>query len=116
LAVGGEHLVFALHHDVERSAAFEQAVPPHADRLFRLAMWFERNRVGAEDVVEQTMMQALHSFHDFQSGTNRRVWLVSILQRIVSERRSVTLRSPLIGDHDERTMDAFDFRRQFLRG
>jgi hypothetical protein len=66
LAVGGEHLVFALHHDVERSAAFERAVLPYADRLLRLAMWFERNRAGAEDVVQETMMQALRSFHRSQ--------------------------------------------------
>ena len=72
-------------------------------------MWFERNREDAEDVVEETMMQALRSFHRFQSGTNRRVWLVSILQRIVSKRRSVTCRTPLISDPDERTMQSVRF-------
>ena len=67
-------------------AAFEGEVLPHADRLFRLAMWFVRNRADAEDVVQDTMMQALKSFHRFQPGTNCRAWLTTILQRIVSNR------------------------------
>src|SRR5262249_57161492 len=61
--------------------AFEQEVLPHAPRLFRLAMWHERNRADAEDVVQDTMMQALRSFHRFQPGTNCRSWLITILQR-----------------------------------
>lgn len=67
LAIGGEHLVLALHQDVEGSAAFERTVLPHADRLFRLAMWFERNREDADDVVEETMMLAQRSFHRFHA-------------------------------------------------
>jgi DNA-directed RNA polymerase specialized sigma24 family protein len=50
-------------------AAFEAEALPHLDRLFRLAMWFERNRSEAEDLVQETMMQALQSFHRFQPGT-----------------------------------------------
>lgn len=50
-------------HESDAWAAFEGEVLPHADRLFRLAMWFERNRADAEDVVQETMMQALRSFH-----------------------------------------------------
>ena len=50
-------------------SAFETEVLPHADRLFRLAMWFERNPTDAEDVVPDTMMQALRSFHRFRPGT-----------------------------------------------
>ena len=32
-------------------AAFEAEALPHVDRLFRLAMWFERNRSEAEDLT-----------------------------------------------------------------
>jgi len=52
--------------------AFEAEALPHVDRLFRLAMWFERNRAEAEDLVQETMMLALQSFHRFQPGTNCR--------------------------------------------
>ena len=75
---------------------------PHADRLFRLAMWFERNRADAEDVVQETMMQALRSFHRFEPGTNCRAWLTTILQRIVSNRRRARGRSIVVSDPDDR--------------
>ena len=83
-------------------AAFEGEVLPHADRLFRLAMWFERNRADAEDVVQETMMQALRSFHRFQPGTNCRAWLATILQHIVSNRRRAKGRSIVVSDPDDR--------------
>jgi RNA polymerase sigma-70 factor (ECF subfamily) len=83
-------------------AAFEGEVLPHADRLFRLAMWFVRNRDDAEDVVQDTMMQALKSFHRFQPGTNCRAWLTTILQRVVSNRRRAAGRSIVLDDPEDR--------------
>ena len=90
-------------------AAFEGEVLPHAPRLFRLAMWFERNRDDAEDVVQDTMIQALKSFHRYQPGTNCRAWLITILQRIVSNRRRARGRSILVSDPDDRVALAAPF-------
>lgn len=83
-------------------AAFETEALPHVDRLFRLAMWFERNRSEAEDLVQETMVQALQSFHRFQAGTNCRAWLTTILQHVRSNRRRARSRSPLVEDPDDR--------------
>jgi RNA polymerase sigma-70 factor (ECF subfamily) len=69
-----------------RSLAFEAEAMPHVDRLFRHAMWLERNREEAEDLVQETLTQALQSFHRFTPGTNCRAWLVSILQHVRSNR------------------------------
>src|SRR5262247_4501170 len=90
-------------------AAFEVEVLPHADRLFRLAMWFVRNRADAEDVVQDTMMQALKSFHRFQAGTNCRAWLTTILQRVVSNRRRAAGRSKVVDDPDDRIAQTVPF-------
>jgi hypothetical protein len=65
-------------------------------------MWFERNRSEAEDLVQETMMQALQSFHRFQPGTNCRAWLTTILQHVRSNRRRARDRSPLVDDPDDR--------------
>jgi len=83
-------------------STFEREALPHVDRLFRLAMWFERNRAEAEDLVQETMMQALQSFHRFQPGTNCRAWLTTILQHIRSNRRRARMRSPIVDDPDDR--------------
>jgi RNA polymerase sigma-70 factor (ECF subfamily) len=83
-------------------AAFEAEALPHVDRLFRLAMWFERDRSEAEDLVQETMMQALQSFHRFQPGTNCRAWMTTILQHVRSNRRRARGRSPFVDDPDDR--------------
>src|SRR5215468_11659346 len=99
----------ASRDDSDAWAAFELEVLPHAARLFRLAMWLERNRADAEDVVQDTMMQALRSFHRYQPGTNCRAWLVTILQRIVSNRRRSRGRSILVSDPDDRLAETTPF-------
>lgn len=90
-------------------AAFEAEALPHADRLFRLALWFERNRSEAEDLVQETMMQALRSFHRFQPGTNCRAWLTTILQNLRNNRRRARGRSPLVDDPDDRIAQTIPF-------
>src|SRR5262245_39117780 len=99
----------ASRNDSDAWVAFEQEVLPHASRLFRLAMWLERNRADAEDVVQDTMMQALRSFHRYQPGTNCRAWLITILQRIVSNRRRAKGRSIVVSDPDDRLANAVPF-------
>jgi RNA polymerase sigma-70 factor (ECF subfamily) len=89
--------------------SFEAEALPHVDRLFRLAMWFERNRAEAEDLVQETMMHALQSFHRFQPGTNCRAWLTTILQNVRNNRRRARGRSPLVDDPDDRIGQATPF-------
>ena len=97
---------FRYHPDVTDNqdpwAAFEAEAMPHVDRLFRLAMWFERDRQAAEDLVQDTLTQALQSFHRYSRGTNCRAWLIAILQHLRSNRRRSRLRSPLVDDVDDR--------------
>lgn len=82
---------------------------PHVDRLFRLAMWWEGDRREAEDLVQDTLVQALQSFHRFTPGTNCRAWLMSILRHVRSNRRRSTLRHPTIEDVDGRLAGAVPF-------
>src|SRR5689334_1647326 len=82
--------------------AFEAEALPHADRLFRLAMWLERNRAEAEDLVQETLAQALQSFHRYKAGTNCRAWLVTILHNVRSNRRRASGRLTLVPDVDDR--------------
>jgi RNA polymerase sigma-70 factor, ECF subfamily len=81
--------------------AFEAEALPHVSGLFRLAMWLERDRQEAEDLVQETLTRALESFHRFESGTNCRAWLVSILQHVRSNRRRSRGRSPVLSDVEE---------------
>lgn len=90
-------------------AAFEAEAMPHVDRLFRLARWFERDRRDAEDLVQETMFQALKSFHRFVPGTNCRAWLVTILQHVRHNRRRAAGRLPTVADADGWIADTVAF-------
>jgi RNA polymerase sigma-70 factor (ECF subfamily) len=79
---------------------FEAEALPHTGSLFRMAMWFERNRDEAEDLVQDTLKQALESFHRYTPGTNCRAWLMSILNHVRSNRRRARGRSPIVSDTD----------------
>jgi RNA polymerase sigma-70 factor (ECF subfamily) len=81
-------------------AAFEAEALPHAARLFRFAMWLERDRAEAEDLVQETLTQALQSFHRFEPGTNCKAWLMTILQHIRSNRLRARGRRPIAADVD----------------
>ena len=89
--------------------AFEAEAMPHVDRLFRLAMWWERDRREAEDLVQDTLVQALHSFHRFTSGTNCRAWLVTILHHVRSNRLRSKLRLRTVEDPDDRIAETVAF-------
>lgn len=89
-------------------AAFEAEAMPHVDRLFRLAMWWERDRREAEDLVQDTLVQALQSFHRFTRGTNCRAWLVTILQHVRSNRHRARSRRP-VEDPDDRLAETVPF-------
>jgi RNA polymerase sigma-70 factor (ECF subfamily) len=98
-AVGASH----------RWSTFEAEVLPHIDDLFRLAVWFERDRAEAEDLVQETLKQALQSFHRYTPGTNCRAWLVTILQHLRSNRRRARARSPMVTDADDRLAGTLAF-------
>jgi RNA polymerase sigma-70 factor (ECF subfamily) len=82
-------------------AGFEAEAMPHVESLFRTAMWFERDRDEAEDLVQETLRQALESFHRYTPGTNCRAWLMSILHHVRSNRRRAKGRSPVVFTDDE---------------
>ena len=92
-----------------RWLTFETEAMPHVDRLFRHAMWLLRNRAEAEDLVQETLVQALQSFHRFTVGTNCRAWLVSILHHVRANRLRKQGRAPIDASFDERAANVVPF-------
>ena len=62
-----------------RLAEFEAAALPHIDDLFRTASAMVGNKTVAEDLVQETCLEAWKSFHRFETGTNCRAWMFKIL-------------------------------------
>ena len=81
---------------------FEEEAMPQMDSLFRIAMWRVRDRATAEDLVQETMTEALKSFHRYEPGTNAHAWLVTIMLHTESKRRRKLSRLEVVADEDKR--------------
>ena len=93
---------------LEDWASFEsEALPFHAD-LYRLAKWLLRNQAEAEDLVQETFVEALRSFHRFEQGTNCRAWLIKIMYHLLSKRRRESNRLRVVGDVDEQIAETVE--------
>ncbi len=99
----------SLEPDAQRWAAFEAEALPHADRLFRHAMWLERNRAEAEDLVQETLMHALQSFHRYIPGSNCRAWLMTILHHRRTDRFRAKDRLTLVADLENQIAETVPF-------
>lgn len=58
---------------------FEAEAMQHIDDLYRTAKRLTRSEVEADDLVQETYMQAWKSFAQYELGTNCRAWLYKIL-------------------------------------
>ena len=62
---------------------FERQALPCLDDLYRTARRVVRNRNQAEDLVQETFLQAWKCFHRFEPVTNCRAWLFKILFNVI---------------------------------
>jgi len=89
--------------------AFEaEALPLMAD-VFRVANYLVRDRAEAEDLTQETFVQALQSFHRYQPETNCRAWLVTILYHLNGKRRRKLGRLKIIEDAEEQIAQTVAF-------
>jgi RNA polymerase sigma-70 factor (TIGR02947 family) len=61
------------------SAQFESAVIPLLETLYRQALRMTSNRVDAEDLVQETVLNAYAGLRAFEPGTNLKAWLRRIM-------------------------------------
>jgi len=76
-------------------------IEPHLTRLMRYARSLVRNPVQADDLVQDTVVRALEKAHLYESNTNLRGWLVTIMhnEHVNAVRRS--LRSAALVSDEE---------------
>ncbi|MEP6847358.1 MAG: sigma-70 family RNA polymerase sigma factor [Acidobacteriota bacterium] len=58
---------------------FEVEAMQHINNLYRTALRLTRDTTEADDLVQETFMQAWKSFDHYELGTNCRAWLYKIL-------------------------------------
>jgi RNA polymerase sigma-70 factor (ECF subfamily) len=70
-----------------RANQFETTAVPHLNELYRTALRTLRNASEANDVVQETYLQAWKSFDRFTPGTNCRAWLYKIMFHVIHHHR-----------------------------
>jgi RNA polymerase sigma-70 factor, ECF subfamily len=63
----------------DRQERLEAEALTHLDALYRTALRLSRNAQDAEDLVQETYLNAFRSLDRFEEGTNLRAWLFRIL-------------------------------------
>ena len=64
----------------QKRASFEQEALVHLDTLYRVALRLTGNAADADDLVQETMLKAYRSWHQYEKGTNAKGWLLTILR------------------------------------
>src|ERR1044072_3138382 len=85
---------------------FEMEAMQHIDDLFRTAKRLTMNQTDAEDLVQETFMQAWKSFENYEIGTNCRAWLYKILfNKFDHHRRKKYTQAKYFQEADELVLD-----------
>jgi RNA polymerase sigma-70 factor (ECF subfamily) len=86
---------------------FAQAALAHIDSLYGTALRLTRRAPEAEDLVQDTYLKAFRSAHQFESGTNLKAWLFTILHNTFRNIRRHDGRNPVDVDSEavERAVD-----------
>src|ERR1700743_501390 len=68
-----------IEDDDDSRTRFERDVVPQLSQLYPAALRMTRNPTDAEDLVQETSVNAYAAFHQSRPGTNLRAWLNRIL-------------------------------------
>jgi len=88
---------------------FEQEAMPLSADLFPVAMFLKRNLPAAEDLVQETMMQALKSFHRYEKGTNCKAWLTTIMYHTHYKQLRQQTNLRMVADTEEKIAETVQF-------
>lgn len=100
---------------VDNFAEFEAIALPHLNDLYRAARHTLGDAVEAEDIVQETYLQAWKSFHRFETGTNIRGWLFKIIFHVIDHHRRKWLRLKWKSDSDELLMDTLVYEPETIQ-
>ena len=72
--------------DAESRRRFEELALPHLPALYRFAVKLTGDKVGAEDLVQETYLRAMKAFPDLRDRERIKPWLFQIISRLVIDR------------------------------
>lgn len=109
------------------TSSLNHEILDHVSHLNALARFLARDRTLADDLVQETLLRALHYSEQFERGTNLKAWLTTILRnsyfnekRSEARRRRLTQQGVLVHaemriepGNQETHLELRDFERAF---
>jgi RNA polymerase sigma-70 factor (ECF subfamily) len=80
---------------------FEGIALQYMDSAYSIALGMTRDATEAEDLVQDTYLRAYRFFDTFESGTNFRAWLITILRNTYINRYRRESKTPQMVDISE---------------
>jgi RNA polymerase sigma-70 factor (ECF subfamily) len=80
---------------------FETIAMPYMNDLYRTARRTLGSQTEAEDMVQETYLQAWKSFHRFEPGTNIRAWMFKIMFHVINHHRRKSYRLVTVKEDEE---------------
>ncbi len=84
-----------------RKVEFERVALPQLSHLYTSAAYLTKDKAKAEDLVQETYLRAFRFFDKFETGTNVRAWLLSILRNLFINRYRQKRREPTTVDWEK---------------
>jgi len=100
---------FGKRTEKENWEDFEVEAIPHMPDLFRVARWLVRGSDEAEDLLQETLSEALRSFHRYERGTNCRAWMTKIMYHVNGKRLRKLGKLRLVEDTEEMIAETVAF-------
>lgn len=110
------------------SCSLDREILDHVSHLNSLARFLARDRTLADDLVQETLLRALHYSEQFERGTNLKAWLTTILRNsYFNEKRSearrrrlaqqgflVQTEMPVMPGNQDSRLELRDFERVYV--
>ena len=93
-APNGSRLATAGGNDSSAAARFSEEALPLLDQLYAGALRLTRKPADAEDLVQDTYMQAFRKFDQYQPGTNLKAWMYRIMTNTFLNQYRLKTRRP----------------------
>ncbi len=89
---------FSADRKEDLKVEFERVALPQLSHLYTSAVYLTKDKAEAEDLVQETYLRAFRFFDKFETGTNVRAWLLSILRNLFINRYRQKRREPTTVD------------------
>lgn len=91
-----------------KAREFERECLPHLDALYRYARSLTKEASEAEDLVQEAMLRAYRGWDSYETGTNARAWLFTILRNTNVSRYRRNRRLRRVDFHEVEGHSLFD--------